>query len=226
MTRSDEWRLRSDAFPGSDSHVGNNQMEYIVFNTARILPVYVLHLDWGDANDLHLYIPRDPYDWSQAENDRSWRRGRNDDEAVWAGDKKRQKEAVMARARKWFPYGFGPKSSNNFVVEEVGYVSEDEEDYGEYQAMRETENDGEKRDNMGYWSWFKAGCNEDGVSSSRPDDQYTSARMAGGFAPRNWGDIPAPEQLQQPKFTLEDEADWGLENMMGLGESKEDTDDG
>ena len=196
MTRDDEWWLRSDPFPGSDSHVGNNEMEYIVFDSARILPIYVLHLDWGAANEQHLYIPSDPYNWSQAENDQSWRRVRNNDDAVWAGDKQREKEAIMAKARKWFPFGYGPKSGNNFVVEEVGYVSEDEENYGEYQAMRATENEGERRDNMGYWSWVKSGCDEDGKAmSSRPEDEYTYARIAGDFAPKDWKDIPPPDQL-------------------------------
>jgi hypothetical protein len=35
---------------------------------------------------------------------------------------------------KWFPYGFGPATGTRFVIEEVGDISDDEEEYGEWQA--------------------------------------------------------------------------------------------
>lgn len=52
------------------------------------------------------------------------------------GDWKRAKEAAMARASKYFPYGFGPKTGGKFVIEDVGAVSDDEEEYGDYQKLR------------------------------------------------------------------------------------------
>ena len=39
----------------------------------------------------------------------------------------------MSKARKYFPYGFGAATSSHFLVEDVGEVSEDEEEYDEYQ---------------------------------------------------------------------------------------------
>lgn len=42
----------------------------------------------------------------------------------------------MERASKYLGYGFGPKEGSAFVVEEIGEVDDDEEDYGEYQRDR------------------------------------------------------------------------------------------
>ena len=39
-------------------------------------------------------------------------------------------------AKKHFPFGFGPAQGDKFVVEEIGEVDEDEEEWGEYQADR------------------------------------------------------------------------------------------
>ncbi|TQV96953.1 hypothetical protein IF1G_04193 [Cordyceps javanica] len=49
---------------------------------------------------------------------------------------KRAAEARKAAAMKWFPYGYGTARGTRFVVEEVGEVSDDEEDYGEWQEDR------------------------------------------------------------------------------------------
>ena len=57
--------------------------------------------------------------------------------------------AVMARASKWFPYGFGPNTKGNFVVEDVAEVSEDEEEYGDLQTFREDKESG--GGNSDYW---------------------------------------------------------------------------
>ena len=55
----------------------------------------------------------------------------------------------MARASKWFPYGFGPNTKGNFVVEDVAEVSEDEEEYGDLQTFREDKESG--GGNSDYW---------------------------------------------------------------------------
>ena len=34
---------------------------------------------------------------------------------------------------KWFPNGYGSAKGTSFVIEEIGEVDEDEENYGEYQ---------------------------------------------------------------------------------------------
>ena len=52
------------------------------------------------------------------------------------GARKAKKEALKAAAAKWFPYGYGPSTGTNFVIEEIGYVSEDEEEFGDFQALR------------------------------------------------------------------------------------------
>jgi len=51
------------------------------------------------------------------------------------------KEARKAAALKWFPYGYGPATGTSFVIEEIGEVSDDEEDYGDYQKQRQEVND-------------------------------------------------------------------------------------
>jgi len=52
------------------------------------------------------------------------------------GDKQRQKEALIAKAAKYFPHSYGPGAGTSFVIEEIGEVSEDEDDYGVYQKDR------------------------------------------------------------------------------------------
>jgi len=54
---------------------------------------------------------------------------------------------LLAKAQKYFPYGYGAASGSKFVVEEVGEVSEDEEDYGVYQKDR-LDDDGEAAHNI------------------------------------------------------------------------------
>ncbi|KAJ2896515.1 hypothetical protein MKZ38_005468 [Zalerion maritima] len=154
VTRDDNWRCQYESYPGSDSHVANNKFEFIVFDSAAILPVYVIHLDWGNSNSDHvLDIPKDPRDWVKRKPNVSARRIVTDDFA--AGDKKRAREAALARAKKYFPYGYGPATGGRFVVEEIGEVSEDEEDYGDYQAMRGDEAEGNHA-SLNFWSWVKA----------------------------------------------------------------------
>ena len=65
------------------------------------------------------------------------------------GDKQRIKDALIAKAGKYFSYGFGPVSGSKFIIEDVGEVDEDEEDYGEYQEERV---EGVEREND-IWKW-------------------------------------------------------------------------
>ena len=47
-----------------------------------------------------------------------------------------EQEERKAAAMKCFPFGFGTATGTNFVVEEIGEVYDDEEDYGSYQNER------------------------------------------------------------------------------------------
>ena len=91
--------------------------------------MYVIHLDWADSNNLHYYIPEDPMEWSgrePAKKDPDVAPTMAAAAAMSPGERKKAKEAVMARASKWFPYGFGPKTKGNFIVEDVADISDDE----------------------------------------------------------------------------------------------------
>ena len=87
------------------------------------------------------------------------------------GDVQRRKEALIAKAAKYFPYGYGPKQGANFVVEDVGEVSEDEEEYGEYQADRVEEVDADSSRARSVWDW--------GELEGKTDlDEYYDKRIA------------------------------------------------
>lgn len=141
--------------------------EYIVFSSAQIIPCYVIHLDWGADNASHfLNIPAKS----------AWRPSTRALAPVtlFPGELVERKQALKNRALKWFPYGYGSATGTNFKIEEIGYVSEDEEDYGEYQA--------ERKDGV---SWEKGGWNvwddeeEEGVEGgSGVRDEYADARKA------------------------------------------------
>ena len=47
------------------------------------------------------------------------------------------KQKIMTQmAKKHFPLGYGPAIGDRFVVEEIGQVDDDEEEWGEYQLER------------------------------------------------------------------------------------------
>ena len=91
------------------SHVSPNQLEYVVFDSAQIIPVYVLHLDYGAEH------ARKEFDRMNSNpKDYFWRRrqaikaGRVEmDPTQCPGDVQRKKQALKAAAAKWFPYGYG-----------------------------------------------------------------------------------------------------------------------
>ena len=215
VDRSNNLREESRALEGYDSHIANRDLEYIVFEPAQILPVYVIHLDWGEMNEMH-YIPPDPHQWTKRHS------SRKDPEVaptmagasnMAPGERKKAKEAILARASKWFPYGFGPKTKGNFVVEDVAEVSDDEEDYGDYQAMRvDSENTGK---NMEYWSWVKAAEIEDGGDSIGPSlDEYSSQRKSAMYTPGklDWHSIRLPGELESTEG--DDDDDLGIGSLL------------
>ena len=142
----------------ADSHVSPNGLEYIVFDTAQIIPCYVLHLDYGSERaKQHLdTFQKNPWKESKLQSrlDCSTQAKNEDCPAA----KVAKKEALKAAASKWFPYGFGPATGSNFMIEEIGDVSDDEEEYGEFQKLRgQEENDWEAHhvgQEVGKTSWF------------------------------------------------------------------------
>ncbi|KAL3956927.1 hypothetical protein ACCO45_009773 [Purpureocillium lilacinum] len=197
MFRDDGWRDSDEPHEGADSHVANGGLEYVVFDPPRILPVYVVHLDWGDGDNAGFFedVPDDPAEyaaWAAAQASKA--RGKthprlHDGEApsqLFAGDRQRAKEAAFARAAKYFPYGYGPASGTKFQVLEVGEVSEDEEDYGEYQEQRVVDETGRRHDGDvggglgagGYWSWQKMGELEDHGEEGVERDEYLAQKRA------------------------------------------------
>ena len=120
------------------SHVSPNQLEYIVFDDAQIIPVYVLHLDYGAEATRAEFdrIANDPGQFFQNRRQNKtvnkWESGPE----LCPGEIQRKKEAIKAAASKWFPYGYGPAQRTNFVIEEIAEISDDEEVHGEFQHQR------------------------------------------------------------------------------------------
>lgn len=142
------------------SHVSRNELEYIVFHSAQIIPVYVLHLDYGAeyAKAEHTKLASDPIDYfrhrrkerSASPQDEEWKQWYESESG--AG---RKKDALKAAAKKLFPFGFGPEQGTAFVVEDMADNSDDEEMYGDFQYQR-IEQDEEVTDGK-LWkgtSWF------------------------------------------------------------------------
>ncbi|SPO06062.1 uncharacterized protein DNG_08751 [Cephalotrichum gorgonifer] len=211
VDRSHELRGESHALEGYDSHMANRDLEYVVFEPEQILPVYVIHGDWGELNKYY-HVPPDPTKWV----DRKVTGREQDAEPTMTGaslmapgDRKRAKQAAMARAMKYFPYGFGPKTKGNFVVEDVGEVSDDEEDYGEYQDMRvDGKVEGEKSE---YWSWLKAGLVEDRGGDEpitwKSPDEYSQERGAVGKKLPDLENVPLPGEVN---ISTREDADLGI----------------
>ncbi|KAI0888914.1 ADP-ribosylation [Annulohypoxylon maeteangense] len=216
ITRDDNWRTQTESYPGSDSHIANRDLEYIVFDTAQILPVYVIHIDWGQDNAEHFEgLPRDPNDFVPIPKKRH---AKLLEDIRWPGDVKRERAATFARATKWFPYGYGPSTGARFVVEEIGDVDEDEEDYGDYQNLRI---EGIKdKSNLDFWSWVKVGVDMDVAGKGDPAGEYTKQRF--WHAPEAlgigdmWDDLPDPrKESDDEKHDWDDDGgDLGLDLMM------------
>ena len=137
MYREDDWKEQTEPYPGADSHVANREYEYIVFDQAQIIPCYVIHLDLG--RDIAKYfenVPNNPRAWIDDLQPDAHSRRRLRPQAPGPGDERRIKKALIAKASKYFSYGYGPVSGSKIVIEGVGEVDEDEEEYGEYQRER------------------------------------------------------------------------------------------
>ncbi|OTB08082.1 hypothetical protein M426DRAFT_19233 [Hypoxylon sp. CI-4A] len=215
--REDNWRDQTKPYPGADSHVGNRDLEYIVFDTAQILPVYVIHIDWGQDNAQHFQdLPRDPSNFIPTQRTHT----KLSNNIRWPGDVQRERASAFARAAKWFPYGYGPSTGARFVVEEIGDVDEDEEEYGDYQEFRGE--DIKDKTNIDFWSWVKVGVEMDmadrGEGTSA--NEYTRQRHWNGpetltaTEKRAWDDIPDPRERGSVDDGLSEDGDLGLDLLM------------
>jgi hypothetical protein len=136
VSREDTRRTEGISDQNADSHVSPNGLEYIVFDEAQIIPCYVLHLDYGSESAKKHFerYKAHPFKAIKLQSRVDYHsQGEMED---FPAAKVARKEALKAAASKWFPYGYGPATGTNFVIEEIGDVSDDEEEYGEYQDLR------------------------------------------------------------------------------------------
>jgi hypothetical protein len=143
MERQLDQRRKQGHAPGllsdqAHSHVSPNQLEYVVFDNAQIIPVYVLHLDYGAEVTRAEFdrIANDPAQFFQTRRQTKTVNKWGSRPELCPGEIQRKKEAIKAAASKWFPYGYGPAQRINFVIEEIAEISDDEEVYGDFQHQR------------------------------------------------------------------------------------------
>ncbi|KAF1999036.1 ADP-ribosylation [Amniculicola lignicola CBS 123094] len=165
MLWEDNWMARSEPYPGADSHVNGGQLAYIVFNSAQILPCYVLHLDWEEQDDTQIFNFVSQF--SNSYNPSVGRKNFSDEGFISTGDLQRQKQERLAKGRKFFAYGFGPITGDRIVIEEVADYDDDEEDYGDYQAQRV----GGETAKTNIWDWGN-------LEGETAVDEYTIARKS------------------------------------------------
>lgn len=151
---------------------------------------YVIHLDWGRAHEEYFRkLPANPWAWVAQHKNSQKTHPKLSTEVLSPGDRQRLKEERVAKAAKYLGYGFGPASGAALVIEEVGAVSEDEEDYGEFQRERvlvvENGNGngggGEDGGEKGFWEWQEEWQEEEGVVPDGEDvqgNEYTEERKA------------------------------------------------
>ena len=143
VTREATRRTHNLASADANSHVSPDKLEYIVFDSAQIIPCYVIHFNLTSElirNEL-MAAPLDPAEFRP-------KKKRVQPTHPRIAEQQERKVAAL----KWFPYGFGPATGTSFVIEEVGEISDDEEDYGTYQKDRqEVENKKTRQVKVGSW---------------------------------------------------------------------------
>ena len=118
-------------------------------------------------------LPQNPWTWVARKNRTH---PKLDNEKPSPGDTQRLKQERIAKAAKYLGYGFGPASGAKLIIEEIGEVSEDEEDSGEYQKDRADEN-ANGQDEKGFWEWQEGEEGIDGNEDVTGND-YTEDRQA------------------------------------------------
>ncbi|KAJ7585946.1 hypothetical protein C8J56DRAFT_891808 [Mycena floridula] len=99
---------------GQDSHVANDNKEYIVFHNAQILSCYVLHLDWDEFNDIEAFMMEQMLDRTDAPRKK---KAPPKNEILSPEDIQRRKPECLAQADKYFAYGFGLGSTSASLKE-------------------------------------------------------------------------------------------------------------
>jgi hypothetical protein len=119
-------RQNSEVEEGYDSHVSPSKMEYVIFNPAQLLPLFVLHLGSASRKDM---IPRqlDSFGGGYSVN------------GMPIEYSSLTKLSLTERARKYLPLGYGAATGTKFVVEAIAPVDDDEEFWGEFQGEYQRE---------------------------------------------------------------------------------------
>jgi Poly(ADP-ribose) polymerase catalytic domain len=165
---------------GYESHVSGTGFEFVVFNSAQLLPLYVLHLADGKENLSSFWAQRvargPPLEWTI---DVLAERKRTNIDEIDASETDltlAMKRKIMTKlARKHFPFGYGPAEGTKFVVEEIGEVDEDDEEWGEYQLDRnQYERDGE---GIKYDSCTMTGYGPELAEGFIKKDEFQAARF-------------------------------------------------
>jgi hypothetical protein len=171
---------------GFDSNTSASEWAYIFFKSAQILPLYVLHCKLESDDDLEEYLKQleaaGPPKLLKAIDDVIEERKKTGIKEIDESDQiltRRLKQKILTdMARKHFPLGFGPATGDKFVVEEIGQVDDDEEEWGEYQLDRQVYQ--RKGDGIYYFSDSEeedGDGNETKVSSKKMPDEFQPARI-------------------------------------------------
>jgi hypothetical protein len=163
----DNWMDQTEPYPKADSHVNDSLLAYIAFNSAQVLPCYVLHLDWAGTSDDDETDFASEFLARYSKGPLGRRKKAHSEESLMPGDRQRKKQELIAKGQKFFAYGFGPVDGKKLVIEDVAGIDDDEEDYGEYQAARmDTETQ-----NANIWGWGK-------LAGETNYDEYATARKS------------------------------------------------
>jgi len=126
-------RVKGLLSPTATSHVSPDGYEYVVFDSAQIIPCYVLHCDYGAsvARKEYEQMLQTPSHLSNKAWIKQTRTARmvldQDDEMLYPTAVKAKTAAMKAAAVKYFPYRFGAAMGTPFVIEEIGEFDDDEE---------------------------------------------------------------------------------------------------
>ncbi|KAF4444964.1 hypothetical protein F53441_11018 [Fusarium austroafricanum] len=144
---------------GYDSHF-DGRFEYIVHDERAMLPCYVIHLDLGSeaAKQALKDVQSNPEEFYNLSKSKK----RPEAKSTAPGDIQREKGARKAAALKWFPYGFGPATGTRFVIEEIGEISDDEEEYGDWQADKHGFSNSYTANTTGVWDEEEGYYDEEG----------------------------------------------------------------
>jgi hypothetical protein len=176
---------------GFDSHF-DGRFEYIVYDERAMLPCYVVHLDLGSEEAKRALE-------EAQENASEFLARQNYEKKVHPklakalgtkspGDIKREKNAKKTAAMKYFPYGFGTATGTNFVIEEIGRVSDDEEEYGEWQEDKHVYIHENAEDGAG---------DLDGYYDDLDENGQLVRRKRGLFLDQYRGAVRAPTMVKQ-----------------------------